>query len=73
MEVALLDCMPDELFESFIKNYAALFIRGGVVKSAVKTSDQLYATFKIGEKELYVSMLLWDSPKGNNESKSGTV
>jgi len=72
MEVALLDCMPDELFEDFAKKYAASFIKGGVVKSAAKTSEQLNATFTIGEKELYVSMLLWDSSAGN-KSKSGTL
>jgi len=42
------------------------------VKSAGKTSEQLNVTFTIGEKELYVSMLLWDSSAGN-KSKSGTV
>jgi len=72
MEMALLDCMPDAMFEDFAKKYAELFIKGGVVKSAGKTSEQLNVTFTIGEKELYVSMLLWDSSTGN-KSKSGTV
>jgi len=73
MEMALLDCMPDAMFEDFAKKYVALFIKGGEVKSAAKTSDQLNVTFTIGKKEVFISMLLWDPPTGNNESKSGTV
>jgi len=73
MEVALIDGMPDEQFESFVRKYAELFIKGGEVKSAAKTSDQINVSFKIGKKELFISMHLWDPPTGINESHSGTM
>jgi len=56
MEVALLDAIPEEKFESFIRKYVDMFIEGGRITSLDKRRNQFTITVRIGDNELFIHM-----------------